>query len=112
MADDTRTNVQQCTQHALGTPQNDIFSQLGTVCDYPAVFLANSVRAGGQRRPFHHAFKSLMSHLVSRHLKFTLTLRSNQASSPMTLRLRRGGKEVEKGVDRPQVVGGKSSGGV
>ena len=46
------------------------------------------------------------------HLKFTLTLRSNQASSPMTLRLRRGGKEVEKGVDRPQVAGGKSSGGV
>ena len=49
---------------------------------------------------------------LPRHLKFTLTLRSNQASSPMTLRLRRGGKEVEKGVDRPQVAGGKSSGGV
>ena len=28
------------------------------------------------------------------------------------LRLRRRGKEVEKGVGRPQVVGGKSSGGV
>ena len=59
-SDATRTNVQQCTQHALDTPQNDIFSQLRTICDCPAVFLANSVRAGGQRRPFHHAFKSLM----------------------------------------------------
>ena len=28
------------------------------------------------------------------------------------LRLRRRGKEVEKGVGRPQVAGGKSSGGV
>ena len=60
IADTLRTNVQQCTQHALDTPQNDIFSQLRTICDCPAVFLANSVRAGGQRRPFHHAFKSLM----------------------------------------------------
>eukprot|EP01046_Picozoa_sp_COSAG06_P035954 COSAG06_NODE_3918_length_4769_cov_2.014133_7_plen_34_part_01 len=33
MADATRTNVQQCTQHALDTPQNDIFSQLRTICD-------------------------------------------------------------------------------
>ena len=60
MADTLRTNVQQCTQHALDTPQNDIFSQLRTICDCPAVFLANSVRAGGQWRPFQHAFKSLM----------------------------------------------------
>jgi hypothetical protein len=30
----------------------------------------------------------------------------------MTLRLQRGGKEVEKGVGRPQAAGGKSSGGV
>ena len=60
IADTLRTNVQQCTQHALDTPQNDIFSQLRTICDCPAVFLANSVRAGGQRRPFRHTFKSLM----------------------------------------------------
>ena len=60
IADTLRTNVQQCTQHALDTPQNDIFSQLRTIYDCPAVFLANSVRTGGQWRPFQHAFKSLM----------------------------------------------------
>ena len=108
-----RTNTQERTQHAQGTPQNDSCGQLQTMCDCPAVLSASSVRAGGQRRPFRRAFKSQMSSSrLPRHLKFTLTLRSNQASSPMTLRLRRGGKEVEKGVGRPQVAGGKSSGRV
>ena len=60
MSDKTRTNVQQHTQHAPDALQSDSCSQLRTICDSPAVFLANSVRAGGQRRPFHHAFKSLM----------------------------------------------------
>ena len=40
------------------------------------------------------------------------TPRKTKATSPMTLRLRQGEKEVEKGVGRPQVAGGKSSGGV
>ena len=81
IADMLRTNVQQCTQHALDTPQNDIFSQLRTICDCPAVFLASSMRAGGQRRPFRHAFKSQMrsSRLVG-VLKFTLVVRSDHAS--------------------------------
>ena len=37
------------------------------------------------------------------------TPRRTKATSPMTLRLRWAGKEVEKGVGRPQVVAGKSS---
>ena len=111
--DNVRTNAQQHTQHAQDTPQNDSCGQLQTMCDCPAVFSASSVHASGQRRPFRRAFKSQMrSSRLPGHLKVTLTLRSNQASSPMTLRLRRRGKEVEKGVDRPQVAGGKSSGGV
>ena len=57
----------------------------------------------------HH--ESSQARLDQAHAPPT-TPRKTKATSPMTLRLRRGGKEVEKGVDRPQVVGGKSSGGV
>jgi hypothetical protein len=60
IADDTRTNIQQRTQHTPDAPENGSCSHLRVICDCPVVFLANSVRAGGQRRPFHHAFKSLM----------------------------------------------------
>ena len=73
IADDTRTNIQQRTQHTPDAPENGSCSHLRVICDCPVVFLANSVRAGGQRRPFHHAFKSLMrSSLSPGHLKFTL----------------------------------------
>ena len=81
MADDTRTTTQQRTQHAPVAPHNDSCSQLRVICDCPAVFSASSVHAGGQRRPFRHAFKSQMrSSRLPGHLKFTLALRSNQAS--------------------------------
>jgi hypothetical protein len=60
MADDTRTTTQQRTQHAPVAPRNDSCSQLRVIYDCPAVFSASSVHAGGQRRPFRHAFKSQM----------------------------------------------------
>jgi hypothetical protein len=60
MADDTRTTTQQRTQHAPVAPHNDSCSQLRVIYDCPAVFSASSVHAGGQRRPFRHAFKSQM----------------------------------------------------
>jgi hypothetical protein len=81
IADTLRTNIQQHTQHAPDSLQNDSCSQLRTICDRPAVFLASSMRAGGQRRPFRRAFKSQMrsSRLVG-VLKFTLVVRSDHAS--------------------------------
>ena len=57
----------------------------------------------------HH--ESSQARLDQAHAPPT-TPRRTKATSPMTLRLRWGGKDVEKGVGRPQVVGGKSSGGV
>ena len=54
----------------------------------------------------HH--ESSQARLDQAHAPPT-TPRRTKATSPMTLRLRRGGKEVEKGVGRPQVAGGKSS---
>jgi hypothetical protein len=60
MADDTRTTIQQRTQHAPDAPHNGSCSQLRVIYDCPAVSSASSVHAGGQRRPFRHAFKSQM----------------------------------------------------
>ena len=101
MADDTRTTTQQRTQHAPVAPHNDSCSQLRVIYDCPAVFSASSVHAGGQRRPFRHAFKSQMrSSRLPGHLKFTLALRSNQASwgaprvAPTPVRLKGQGKWV------------------
>ena len=59
----------------------------------------------------HHHHESSQARLDQAHTPPT-TPRKTKATSPMTLRLRRGGKEVEKGVGRPHVAGGKSSGGV
>ena len=59
----------------------------------------------------HHHHESSQARLDQAHAPPT-TPRRTKATSPMTLRLRRGEKEVEKGVGRPQVAGGKSSGGV
>ena len=81
IADDTRTNIQQRTQHTPDAPENGSCSHLRVICDCPAIFPASSVLAGGQRRPFRRAFKSRMrSSRLPGHLKFTLALRSNQAS--------------------------------
>ena len=79
--DDTRTNTRQHTQHAPDAPQNDSCSQLRVMCDYPAVFSSSSVRLGGRRRPFRHAFKSQDEIIAPRHaLVFTLTVRSHHAN--------------------------------
>ena len=54
----------------------------------------------------HH--ESSQARLDQAHAPPT-TPRRTKAPSPITLRLRWGGKEVEKGVGRPQVAAGKSS---
>ena len=53
----------------------------------------------------HH--ESSQARLDQAHAPPT-TPRRTKAPSPITLRLRRGGKEVEKGVGRPQVAGGRA----
>jgi len=50
IADDTRTNIQQRTQHTPDAPENGSCSHLRVICDCPAIFPASSVLAGGQRR--------------------------------------------------------------
>ena len=56
----------------------------------------------------HHHHESLHARLDQAHAP-TTTPKRTKATSPKTLWLRWAGKEVEKGVGRPQVAGNKSS---
>ena len=92
----------QATHRASGTT----VTRLGK-CSYTTSSPETVVRFHSN----HHHHESLHARLDQAHAP-TTTPKRTKATSPKTLWLRWAGKEVEKGVGRPQVVGGKSSGGV
>ena len=130
------------TRYSIGYSTREYLQAYGTfamIQDHPILNLLKTVRGGVRwvghgRKPletclmrlgwgagsvktenrFHsnrRRHESSQARLDQAHAPPT-TPRRTKATSPMTLRLRWGGKDVEKGVGRPQVVGGKSSGGV